>query len=167
MRLNENLFEDRSYGTSNTYTSEKVDSLLLNLFKQLGVDPKEASEFMGYDTIVSYITFIAKSILNESIEEYEGIQKLEEFLNNYKMYESADNEWSKKEIESALKDFTNNWTKKEGTTRTYYKNEKDYGRDILKKYYKVVEVSDGRGSDDDEMSWVISYSEPRKEGAKE
>ena len=81
MKLNENLFEDKDFGTSNTYTSEKVDSLLLDLFKQLGVNPKEASDFMGYDTIVSYITFIARSILGESVEVSADMTRLIEFLN--------------------------------------------------------------------------------------
>lgn len=160
MKLNENLFEDKDFGTSNTYTSEKVDNLLLNLFKQLGVDPKEASNFMGYDTIVSYITFIARSILGESVEVSADMTRLIEFLNESI---NDDEAYTYEESEKALKDYTKNWTKESGTSRTYYRKEKDNGVSILKKHYKTVEVSDGRGSEDEEMSWVISYSDPIKD----
>ena len=37
----------------------------------------------------------------------------------------------------------------------------------LKKHYDVVEPSDGRGSEGEEMSWVIAYSGPKEEGAKD
>lgn len=161
MKLNENLFEDRDFGTTNTCTSERVDKLLMNLFRELGADPEEASNFMGYDTIISYITFIAKSVLHESVETSADMTKLIEFLSK-SINESVeeDGSYTYEESENVLKDYTNGWKKESGTSRTYYKKEKDSAIDILKKHYKAVEVSDGRGSNDEEMSWAISYAEP-------
>ena len=160
MILNENLFEDKDYGTTNSTIPERVDNLLANLFKELGVDPKEAEQNRGYTVILQYITFIASQVLGESVETSADMTKLIELLNE-SVYE--DDAYTYEESEKALKDYTKNWTKDSGTSRTYYKKEKDNGIEILKKHYKVVEVSDGRGSEDEEMSWVISYSDPIKD----
>ncbi|MBO7211313.1 MAG: hypothetical protein J6V44_09975 [Methanobrevibacter sp.] len=201
MILNERLFEDNDFGTTNTNRPELVNSLLLDLFKELGVDPKVASSSMGYDTIVSYISFIASQALGESLNEsvdedklffelihlidnlnysgevakemsdfddvYNSLKKLLNRLDKYyskdeslKESINTDDAYTYEESEKVLKDYTNDWKKESGTSRTYYKKEKDNATDILKKHYKVVEVSDGRGSNDEEMSWVISYAEP-------
>ena len=201
MILNERMFEDNDFGTTNTNRPELVNSLLLNLFKELGVDPKVASSSMGYETIVSYISFIASQALGESLNEsvdedklffelihlidnlnYNGevakemsdfddvYNSLKKLLNRLDKYYSKDESlkesinddgaYTYEESEKVLKDYTKNWTKESGISRTYYKKEKDSATDILKKHYKVVEVSDGRGSNDEEMSWVMSYSEP-------
>ncbi len=201
MILNERMFEDNDFGTTNTNRPELINSLLLNLFKELGVDPKAASSSMGYETIVSYISFIASQALGESLNEsvdedqlffelihlidnlnYNGevakemsdfddvYNSLKKLLNRLDKYYSKDESlkesinddgaYTYEESEKVLKDYTNGWKKESGTSRTYYKKEKDSAIDILKKHYKVVEVSDGRGSNDEEMSWVISYSEP-------
>ena len=66
------------------------------------------------------------------------------------------------EVEDQLKDLTNNFSEKDGVVRCWYEQEKVFGVQILKKHYKVVEVSDGRGSDDEDMSWVISYATPKR-----
>lgn len=204
MILNENLFEDKDYGTTNSTIPERVDNLLANLFKELGVDPKEAEQDRGYDVILQYITFIASHALGESLNEsvdedqlffglihlidnlnysgevakemsdfddaYNSLKKLLNRLDKYYSKDESleesineDDAYTYEESEKALKDYTKNWTKDSGTSRTYYKKEKDDGIDILKKHYKVVEVSDGRGSNDKEMSWVISYSDPIKD----
>lgn len=160
MKLNENLFEDKDFGTTSSTMPERVDSLLANLFKELGVDPKEAEKDRGYDVILQYITFIASQALGESIETSADMTKLIEFLNESV---NDDEAYTYEESEKALKDYTKNWTKDSGTSRTYYKAEKDNGIKILKKHYKTVEVSDGRGSDKEDMSWVISYSDPIKD----
>lgn len=203
MKLNENLFEDKDYGTTNSTLPERVDSLLANLFIELGIDPKEVEKDRGYDVILQYITFIASQVLGESLNEsvdedqlffglihlidsfnyngeiakemsdfddvYNSLKKLLDRLDKYSKNESLeesindDEAYTYEESEKALKDYTKNWTKDSGTSRTYYKEEKDNGVEILKKHYKTVEVSDGRGSDEEEMSWVISYSDPIKD----
>lgn len=160
MKLNENLFEDKDYGTTSSMLPERVDNLLANLFTELGIDPKEVEKDRSYDIILQYITFIASQVLGESIETSADMTKLIELLNESI---NEDDAYTYEESEKALKDYTKNWTKDSGTSRTYYKAEKDNGIDILKKHYKVVEVSDGRGSEDEEMSWVISYSDPIKD----
>lgn len=160
MKLNENLFEDKDYGTTSSTLPERVDNLLANLFTELGIDPKEVEKDRSYDVILQYITFIASQVLGESVETSVDMTKLIELLNESINEEDA---YTYEESEKALKDYTKNWTKESGTSRTYYKAEKDNGVEILKKHYKTVEVSDGRGSNDEEMSWVISYSDPIKD----
>lgn len=74
-----------------------------------------------------------------------------------------DGAYSEDEIYDLLKSkqFTDNFTNEDGTVRTYYESEKDYTKNILKKYYDVVEVSDGRRSSDEDMCWVVAYSTPK------
>ena len=69
--------------------------------------------------------------------------------------------YSDSEIEKVLMKITDNFSDKDGSVETSYENEKDSARDILKKHYKVVEVSDGRRSSSETMSWVIAYSNPK------
>lgn len=68
--------------------------------------------------------------------------------------------WGEEELFNYLKRATDNFTEREGYKRTYYKSEKDIAKNILKKYYKYVDVSDGRRSEKDEMCWVVAYSRP-------
>ena len=85
MRLDESLFEDKDEELS----TDKVNSLLMDLFNKLGIDPKYASTFSGYNTIISYILFMAHSFLGESVEEFKNIKKLEELLRNGKLDEDG------------------------------------------------------------------------------
>lgn len=71
-------------------------------------------------------------------------------------------EWSEKEINDFLVSRSKNFTVADDVIKTYYKNEKDTAVQILKKHYKLVDVSDGRHSEDDEMVYVIAYAEPLK-----
>lgn len=77
-------------------------------------------------------------------------------------YTKADDEWGDpytyEEVYDNLKSLTNDFSDKDGNVRCQYEQEKIYGVDILKKYYKVVETSDARMTDGEAMSWVISYS---------
>lgn len=81
-------------------------------------------------------------------------------------YQQNKDEWgepySYDEVERELKSITNNWTDKEGTIRCYWEQEKNYGLQILKKYYKYVETSDGRTGKGEDMSWVLAYSKPKE-----
>lgn len=80
-------------------------------------------------------------------------------------YERNDDEWgdpySFDEVERELKKLTNNWSDEDGTIRCYYEQEKQYGVQILKKHYDIVETSDGRTGPGEEMSWVIAYAKPK------
>ena len=78
-----------------------------------------------------------------------------------KVNEAMDNAWSFNEVYSFLRDKTNEFTESEGHIRTYYASEKESGVKILKKYYRVVETSDGRRDADEEPCWVIAYAEPK------
>lgn len=81
-------------------------------------------------------------------------------------YQHKDDDWGKpytyEEVEDELRNFTNNWTEKEGILRTPWEQEKDYGVLILKKHYDNVEVSDGRTGSGEDMSWAVSYSSLKK-----
>ena len=82
-------------------------------------------------------------------------------------YQNKDDEWGEpytyEEVEEDLKSLTHNWTDKKGTIRCYYEQEKQYGVQILKQHYKIVEVSDGRTGTGQDMSWAITYKDPKKE----
>ena len=79
--------------------------------------------------------------------------------NKRRFYES-DFSNIEREVESALSSLTNQYTKEEGTVETSYEDEKNFAKKILRTHYKIVEVSDGRRSANEPMSWVISYAEP-------
>lgn len=80
-------------------------------------------------------------------------------------YTKADDEWGNPytldEVFDQLKELTNDFTDEDGTVLCWYEQEKIYGVKVLKKYYNVVEVSDGRMSNKEDMSWVIAYSDPK------
>ena len=66
--------------------------------------------------------------------------------------------YTKEEVERDLKSITHNFTDKEGELKCGFEEEKNFGVEILKKHYKVVEVS---GDDRREGKWYhISYAEP-------
>ena len=66
---------------------------------------------------------------------------------------------TKEEIEMDLKSLTNNFTKKEGSLKCGYEEEKISAVEILKKHYNIVEASgDDRNND---FWYVIEYAEPK------
>ncbi len=76
--------------------------------------------------------------------------------------ESAeDTAYTMSETEDFIKTYTKDFTKDSGTIRTYYKEEKDDARKVLRDHYKNVEISDGRRSSDEEMCWVLAFSQPK------
>lgn len=64
------------------------------------------------------------------------------------------------EIVKTIRDLTNNYTSQDGTLRTYYRVEKNAAMNELRNYYNVVEVSDGRRDEHDDINWVIAYADP-------
>ena len=65
------------------------------------------------------------------------------------------------EIYDELKSLTNNFTKDNIILHTDYEEEKNDAVIILKNYYDIVEVSDGRMHEDEEMCYVIAVSSPK------
>ena len=83
---------------------------------------------------------------------------------NVKNESVEDEPYTKEQVEQDLKSITNNFTEKEGELKCGFEEEKNFGVEILKQHYKVVEVS---GDDRREGAWYhISYAEPKnlKEG---
>lgn len=74
--------------------------------------------------------------------------------------ESVEDEpYTKEQVEQDLRSITNNFTEKEGELKCGFEEEKDFGVEILKQHYKIVEVS---GDDRREGAWYhISYAEPK------
>ena len=126
----------------------------VHFFDDLGYGGDVASQLGGFNDAFDSI----KNLIDKLDGYYN--ESLQEAVNE-------DDAWSYEEIEKSLKDYTNNWKRESGTARTYYKTEKEHIMNALKKHYDVVEPSDGRGSEGEEMSWVIAYSGPKEEGAKD
>ena len=79
-----------------------------------------------------------------------------------RLHESAEEKpYTESETEDFIKKYTKNFTLEDGTIRTYFKEEKDDARKILRDHYKIVEVSDGRRSNDEDMCWVLAFNEPK------
>ena len=78
---------------------------------------------------------------------------------------SEETPYTKEEIERDLKSITHNFIDKEGELKCGFEEEKNFGVEILKKHYKVVEVS---GDDRRNGTWYhISYAEPKINNARE
>lgn len=83
----------------------------------------------------------------ESIDESKSIKESDE-----------ETPYTKEEIERDLKSITHNFTDKEGELKCGFEEEKNFGAEILKQHYKVVEVS---GDDRRDGTWYhISFAEP-------
>lgn len=73
--------------------------------------------------------------------------------------EDVDKPFTYEQTEAALREITHNFTDESGEVKCFFRQEKDDGRDILKHYYRVVEVSDGRHSESEPMCYVIAYAD--------
>jgi len=65
-------------------------------------------------------------------------------------------------IEYQLAELSNNFTEQNGAVKCYTEVEKDQAKEIFNKYYDIVEISDGRKSDNDRLSYIIAYSNPKE-----
>lgn len=90
-----------------------------------------------------------------------GMKPVNENVTMHEDYEQSD--YSDADMEKVIKNLTKNFTSEDGAIKTGYVNEKDFCRDLLKKYYKYVDVSDGRRSRNEDMCWVIAYAEPKSD----
>lgn len=81
-------------------------------------------------------------------------------------YIKSDDDWgtplTDTEVENKLSELTNRFKESSGNIRCWYEVEKQSAIKILKNYYDIVEVSDDRRDDNDEINWIISYSNPKK-----
>ncbi len=105
----------------------------------------------------------ARAIVDK-ITHYQGLpvrkNRLKESINESKSIKESDEDqpYTKEEIERDLKTITHNFTDKEGDVKCGFEEEKNFGVEILKQHYKVVETS---GDDRREGTWYhISYAEP-------
>ena len=66
--------------------------------------------------------------------------------------------YTKEEVERDLKSITHNFTDKDGDVKCGFEEEKKFGVEILRRHYRIVEVS---GDDRREGTWYhISFAEP-------
>lgn len=110
------------------------------------------------ETIANYLAAVTAKKEDLHIAEYNQ-ETLDED------YSDSHDDWGEpydiSSMERVIQQLTNNYTNKEGTLRTYYRAEKIAAVEELKKYYDVVEVSDGRYDTNDDISYVIAYSSPK------
>ena len=91
--------------------------------------------------------------------DYQGLGDLDEDFDLGSPVEYSSGSLTREQCLDVLIQETDSFTR-EGTVETTEEEEKNIARDILKNHYRTVEVSDGRRSSDEPMSWVISYSDP-------
>lgn len=146
------------------FSDEINDStLILNQLESNGYE--YITDYGSNDVyIVDYIDeskkFNIKVVDGDKITVYVSI---EESINED--YQSKDDNWGNpflvKDIERTLAEITDNFREKDGAVLTGYEEEKQVAKKVLSKYYNIVEVSDGRHYDNDDVTWVISYASPK------
>lgn len=145
------------------FSNEINDTTLI--LNQLESNGYEYIADYGTDVyIVDYIDeskkFNIKVVDGDKITVYVSV---EESMNED--YQHEDDKWGNpflvKDIERTLAEITDNFREKDGTVRTGYEEEKIIAKKVLEKHYDIVEVSDGRRYDNDDVTWVISYTNPK------
>lgn len=144
--------------------SDEINDATL-ILNQLESNGYEYIADYGNDVyIVDYIDeskkFNIKVVDGDKITVYVSV---EESMNED--YQHEDDKWGNpflvKDIERTLAEITDNFKEKDGTVRTGYEEEKIIAKKVLEKHYDIVEVSDGRRYDNDDVTWVISYTNPK------
>lgn len=144
--------------------SDEINDATL-ILNQLESNGYEYITDYGADVyIVDYIDeskkFNIKVVDGDKITVYVSV---EESMNED--YQHEDDKWGNpflvKDIERTLAEITDNFREKDGTVRTGYEEEKIIAKKVLEKHYDIVEVSDGRRYDNDDVTWVISYTSPK------
>ena len=138
-------------------------TLILNQLESNGYE--YIADYNADAYIVDYIDkskkFNIKVVDGDKITVYVSV---EESMNED--YQHEDDKWGNpflvKDIERTLAEITDNFREKDGTVRTGYEEEKIIAKKVLEKHYDIVEVSDGRRYDNDDVTWVISYATPKK-----
>lgn len=144
--------------------SDEINDATL-ILNQLESNGYEYITDYGNDVyIVDYIDeskkFNIKVVDGDKITVYVSV---EESMNED--YQHEDDKWGNpflvKDIERTLAEITDNFREKDGIVRTDYEEEKIIAKKVLEKHYDIVEVSDGRRYDNDDVTWVISYTNPK------
>ena len=141
--------------TTGNYVYNLIDELV-EPFRWTDVD--SIGEDYYLNMLYSYEPFFNK--LDDTIHEDFDESVESSFMDKLKEANDQDIAWQEIEIKSALEDITNDFTKAAGSVQTEYEDEVSIAKRILKQYYKVVEVSDGRNFDNDSITWNISYAKP-------
>lgn len=142
--------------TTGNYVYNLIDELV-EPFRWTDVD--NIGEDYYLNMLYSYEPFLNK--LDETIHE-----NLDEstivYQNNAELKEANDEDiaWTEANIKGVLDDLTNGFTKTRGSVETEYEDEASIAKRILKQYYKIVEVSDGRKNSDSSAIWHIEYNIP-------
>lgn len=121
------------------------------------------------ETIANYLAAVTskKESLHEDDEDVncEGCEDDDDSWFLDEDYMNRHDDWGDPydvaKIERVIKQLTKDFKVVEGILRTYYEQEKQAAVEVLKKHYNVVEVSDGRFDNNDDISYVISYAEPK------
>lgn len=100
-----------------------------------------------------------KGYTEEDKDENSAYNRLKNNIESKSINESdEETPYTKEEIERDLKSITHNFTDKDGELKCGFEEEKNFGVEILKQHYKVVETS---GDDRREGTWYhISFAEP-------
>lgn len=131
----------------------------------VGIDGvSDISSYFDYEQFGRDLSFDGFTFTSDGCVLQESLKKNGKLLKED--YQHKDDEWGNpytyKEVERELKSITNDFTDEDGNIRCYWEQEKEYGKQILKDYYEIVEVSDGRTGSGEDMSWVISYARPKE-----
>ena len=98
---------------------------------------------------------------NGDYEDDEDEDEDDDLDESYPPYydEDEDKPYTYDQVEAQLRELTHNFTDASGELKCFFREEKDYGRDILKQHYRVVEVSDGRHGYHEPMCYVLAFAE--------
>lgn len=142
--------------TTGNYVYNLIDELV-EPFRWTDVD--NIGEDYYLNMLYSYEPFLNKldETIHENLDESNMVCQ-----DNAELKEANDEDiaWTEANIKSILDDLTNGFTKTRGSLETEYEDEASIAKRILKQYYKIVEVSDGRKNSDSSAIWHIEYNIP-------
>lgn len=142
--------------TTGNYVYNLIDELV-EPFRWTDVD--NIGEDYYLNMLYSYEPFLNKldETIHENLDESNMVCQ-----DNAELKETNDEDiaWTEVNIKSVLDDLTNGFTKARGSVETEYEDEASIAKRILKQYYKIVEVSDGRKNSDSSAIWHIEYNIP-------
>ena len=142
--------------TTGNYVYNLIDELV-EPFRWTDVD--SIGEDYYLNMLYSYEPFFNKldETIHENLDESNMV-----YQDNAELKEANDEDiaWTEVNIKSVLDDLTNGFTKARGSIETEYEDEASIAKRILKRHYKIVEVSDGRRNSDSPVIWHIEYDIP-------
>ena len=134
----EDAIKEMDRELSNPKTAKSLLDSLVQISKEDSLDGEQKE-------IVNSLIVDVKKLLNKN--EPKSIKESDE-----------ETPYTKEEVERDLKSITHNFTDKDGELKCGFEEEKNFGVEILKQHYKVVEAS---GDDRRDGTWYhISFAEP-------